>query len=71
VRILCQVVVLELVGEVGDRTAFVGLRDAEQLGDPIGKALDAQAGIEEQRGEIGRRDQVLQIAVSARNCFQF
>jgi hypothetical protein len=34
------------------------------------ESLDAQAGIEEQRPEIGRRHQVLKVAVRARDRFQ-
>ena len=30
------------MGEIGDRPPFVGLRDAEQVGDPFGEPLDAQ-----------------------------
>ena len=66
-RVLDQVVVFELMGEIRDRPALVGRRDAEQIGDPVGEALDAQARIEEQRAEIGRRHQVLQVAVGARD----
>src|SRR5262249_46026873 len=56
--------------EVGDRPAFVRWCDAEQFRHPLGEALDAQAGIEEQRAEIGGGHQILQIAVGARNGFQ-
>ena len=69
-RILHEVIVLQLVRKIGDRAAFVGLGDAEQLGDAFGEALDAQAGVEKKRGEIGCRNQVLQIAVRARDRFQ-
>ena len=70
-RIIDQAIVGELMGEVGDRPSFVGRGNVEQLGDPRREAVDPHVGIEEQNTEIGRRHQVLQIAVRARHGFQF
>src|SRR6185312_201772 len=69
-RILHQTVVFELVRKVRDGPAFVVQRDAEQFGDTLREAFDAQMGIEEQRTDVGRRHQILQIAVRARNRLQ-
>ncbi len=62
-----KAVVVELVGEVGDRPAGVGRRDIEKIGQSRCEALDAQARVQEQRAEIHRRYQVLQVAVGARH----
>jgi hypothetical protein len=56
---LDQVLVLELMGKVGDRPALVGQRDAEQIGHTVGETFDAQTGIEEQRADLGRRSEIL------------
>jgi len=69
--VLDQVLVFEAVSEIGDRPALVDVGDAEQLGHPVGKPVDAQSRIEEQGADIGRRDQVLQIAVGARDRIEF
>ena len=41
-HIFDQIIVLQPMDEIGDQAPFVTLRDAEKVGDPLGKALDAQ-----------------------------
>ena len=55
--------VLQSVGEVGERAADIEARDVEQLGDRRREHLDAQVRIEEQRADIGRGGEVLEVAV--------
>ena len=69
-RVVGEVVVVETVGEVGDRPAFIAGRDVEQVGDARREALDAQLRVEEQDADIGRRHQVLHVAVGARHAFE-
>src|SRR6185437_1870198 len=66
-RVLHKVGVFEPVRKIGDRAAFIGRCNAEQICDVFGKELDTQAGIEKQSAEIGRGHQVLQVAVSTRD----
>jgi hypothetical protein len=64
-RILDEIVVFELMGKIGDRPPLVGLGNAEQVGNAISEPVDAKTGIEKQRADVGRRHEVLQIAVGA------
>jgi hypothetical protein len=66
-----QVFVFQSMREIRDRAAFVARIDAEQLGHLLRETLDAQARIEKQCPEIGRRHQVLKIAVRLRDGFEF
>ena len=65
-----QTVVIELVGEIGDRPALVTRRDIEEIGDVGREQLDAKRGVEEEGSDIGRGHQVLQVAVGARDPFE-
>ncbi len=65
-----QIVVVELMGEIGDRPALVARRDIEEIGNVGREQLDAKRGVEEEGSDIGRGHQVLQVAVSTRNPFE-
>ena len=49
------------MGEIGERATPVAHGDVEELRDRRGEAHDAQAPIEEQRGDVGGDEQVLQV----------
>src|SRR5215510_2697369 len=66
-RILDRVGIFKLVGELGDRPAFIRRRDVEQLGHTMGEPLDAKAGVEKESSEISHCHQILQIAVRKRD----
>jgi hypothetical protein len=53
----------QLMGEIGDRPADVGVGDVEELGDPWREHADPQLGVEEQGADIGGDDDVLEVAV--------
>ena len=69
-RVMDQGLVFQPVREIGDRPALVARGDAEQLGHLLREPLDAQARVEKQGPEIGRRHQVLQVAMRARDQFE-
>ena len=58
------------MGEVGDRAAFIARRDIEQFRDARRKAIDAHLRIEEQDSNVGRRHQILDVAMGARDAFE-
>src|SRR5262249_31749045 len=64
-RIVGKILVLKLVGKVGNRPAFVTLFDIEEVCDRWRKPLYAQRRIEKQNADIGRRHQILQVTVGA------
>ncbi|MEZ5410051.1 MAG: hypothetical protein R2761_18625 [Acidimicrobiales bacterium] len=57
-----QVLEPQAVGEVGERPAPVGVDDVEDLAHRRGEADDPQRPVEEQRGDVGGREQVLEVA---------
>ena len=60
--VLDQHAAAELLGQVRERPADVGRPDVEVLPDVGREPLDAEPAVQEQRGDLGRRDQVLQVA---------
>ena len=55
------------VGEVRNGPALIVGRDIEEVHDLGGKAPDAQFLVEKQRPDIGHRNQILKVVVSAGN----
>jgi hypothetical protein len=69
-RMLGEIMVVELVGEVGDRAPFVVFGDIEKFGKPRSESLDPHRSIKEQSSHIGRRHEVLKVAVRAGNTLE-
>src|SRR5262249_39934727 len=69
-RVSREVVVLEAMGEVGDRPTFVSRGYVEKLGNARRKAIDSQLRVEKENTDVRRRHQILHIAVSARHALQ-
>ncbi len=65
-----EAVVIEGMGEIGDRAAFIPGNDVEEIGDRRREALDPQLRVEEQYSDVRRRHQVLDIAMGARHAFE-
>ena len=58
------------MGEIGDQPPDIGLGNTEQIGDLVREPFDTQAGIKKQSTEIGRRHQILQVAVGSGDRFE-
>ena len=60
-------VVVEAMGEIGDRAAFVASHDVEEFRDARREPIDPQFRIEEQDSDICRGHQILHVAMGARD----
>ena len=53
--------------KISDRPPLVAGSDTEQLPHLVREALNIEAGIKKKRGEIWRRQEILQVAIRPRN----
>ena len=61
--VLRQAGIVDLAGEIRERPADVAREDVEQFLDSRGESLDPQLAIQKNRADIGRSDEILQVAV--------
>src|SRR5262249_28731112 len=65
--VIGQRIILQLMREIGDRTALVAGSEAEEIGDALSEPLDTKELIEEQRCEVGCSHEILQVIMGAGN----
>lgn len=69
--IACQIVVNQFVRKMRERSPDVGFGDAEKIFDQRRVAFDLQILVEKNRGDVGRRHQILYIRIGANRFINF
>src|SRR5262249_30727726 len=68
--VLGKRIVLQLMGEIGDRATLVAVGETEKIDNARAESFDAQGSVEEKGTEIGSSHQILQIIMRPRDALK-